>query len=145
MMGHGMRESSGKYCCGWDREPDRDPLTAMSAEAGLFQTSYNAHDCHKEFDHVLDEYMTGEVRSGATLGSKRDAAGRAVLRGSCRGDRMTSALILIGIVLAVFILPMAGLIFRIKARERAGHEPETFSLPGGVQDPRLVGPRPGKP
>lgn len=41
MTGLGLRESSGKYCCGRDRS---NPSTGTStgAEAGTFQTSYNA-------------------------------------------------------------------------------------------------------
>lgn len=41
MIGLGLRESSGKYCCGRDRS---NPKTGTSegAEAGTFQTSYNA-------------------------------------------------------------------------------------------------------
>jgi N-acetyl-anhydromuramyl-L-alanine amidase AmpD len=40
LIGLGMRESSGKYCEGRDRSADND--TAETAEAGLFQTSFNA-------------------------------------------------------------------------------------------------------
>jgi hypothetical protein len=41
MMGLGMRESSGRYCEGRDRCADN--TTADTAEAGLFQASYDAH------------------------------------------------------------------------------------------------------
>jgi hypothetical protein len=40
MLGLGMRESSGKYCEGRDRSANN--TTAETAEAGLFQTSFNA-------------------------------------------------------------------------------------------------------
>lgn len=40
LIGLGMRESSGKYCEGRDRSASN--TTAETAEAGLFQTSYNA-------------------------------------------------------------------------------------------------------
>jgi len=40
MMGLGMRESSGRYCEG--RDVSADNTTSNSAEAGLFQTSFNA-------------------------------------------------------------------------------------------------------
>jgi hypothetical protein len=40
LIGLGMRESSGRYCEGRDRAADN--TTADTAEAGLFQTSYNA-------------------------------------------------------------------------------------------------------
>jgi hypothetical protein len=42
MIGLGMRESSGKYCCG--RDTSASNTDADTAEAGLFQTSYNAKD-----------------------------------------------------------------------------------------------------
>src|SRR5688500_16173892 len=40
MLGLGMRESSGKHCEGRDQAADN--TTANTAEAGLFQTSFNA-------------------------------------------------------------------------------------------------------
>jgi hypothetical protein len=40
LMGLGMRESSGKHCEGRDRSASN--ITAETAEAGLFQTSFNA-------------------------------------------------------------------------------------------------------
>jgi hypothetical protein len=40
LIGLGMRESSGKHCEGRDRSASN--LTAETAEAGLFQTSFNA-------------------------------------------------------------------------------------------------------
>ena len=40
LIGLGMRESSGKYCEGRDRSARN--TTADTAEAGLFQTSFNA-------------------------------------------------------------------------------------------------------
>jgi hypothetical protein len=40
MLGLGMRESSGKHCEGRDRSANN--VTAETAEAGLFQTSFNA-------------------------------------------------------------------------------------------------------
>ena len=39
-LGLGMRESSGQYCCG--RDTSEDNTTADTAEAGLFQMSWNA-------------------------------------------------------------------------------------------------------
>jgi hypothetical protein len=40
LIGLGMRESSGRYCEGRDRAAEN--TSAQTAEAGLFQTSYNA-------------------------------------------------------------------------------------------------------
>jgi hypothetical protein len=41
MLGHGMRESSGRHCEG--RDISADNMQSDTAEAGLFQTSFNAH------------------------------------------------------------------------------------------------------
>ena len=54
LMGLGMRESSGKHCCG--RDMSADNVTADTAEAGLFQTSWNASSCSLEMQKLLDEY-----------------------------------------------------------------------------------------
>src|SRR5262245_8050058 len=58
MLGLGMRESSGKYCCG--RDMSASNVTSDTAEAGLFQTSYNAHSATSEFDKVMDAYEAGQ-------------------------------------------------------------------------------------
>jgi len=58
MLGHGMRESSGYYCEGRDQSADN--VTSDTAEAGLFQTSYNAHGASDpHFDNLLREYDLG--------------------------------------------------------------------------------------
>jgi hypothetical protein len=55
MLGHGMRESSGRHCEG--RDLSADNVQSNTAEAGLFQTSYNAHSASDpEFDDLMDEY-----------------------------------------------------------------------------------------
>jgi hypothetical protein len=55
MLGSGMRESSGRYCEG--RDLSADNVQSDTAEAGLFQTSYNAHSASSpEFDDLMDEY-----------------------------------------------------------------------------------------
>lgn len=54
LMGLGMRESSGKHCEG--RDMSADNVTSDTAEAGLYQTSYNAHSCDPTFDQVMGEY-----------------------------------------------------------------------------------------
>jgi hypothetical protein len=43
MVGHGMQESSGKFCAGQDRHAPQNQ-TAKKAEAGLLQTSFDASD-----------------------------------------------------------------------------------------------------
>ena len=56
MMGLGRRESSGRYCEGYDREPNRDPLTSESAEAGLFQMSWNGRSMSALHQAAVREY-----------------------------------------------------------------------------------------
>lgn len=56
MMGLGMMESSGKYCEGLYK-PDGN-TTADTAEAGLFQTSYNARSRNKkQMEALFDSYQ----------------------------------------------------------------------------------------
>lgn len=57
LLGLGMRESSGKHCEG--RDTTATNVTSDTAEAGLYQTSYNAHNFCDEFDTIMDEYMAG--------------------------------------------------------------------------------------
>ena len=58
LMGLGMRESSGRHCEG--RDMSADNVASDTAEAGLYQTSYNAHTCCDEFVKVMEEYETGK-------------------------------------------------------------------------------------
>ena len=54
MLGHGMLESSGEHCCGRDQTASN--TDSDTCEAGLFQTSYNAHSCSSQFDRIMSEY-----------------------------------------------------------------------------------------
>ena len=55
MLGHGMRESSGKHCCGRDQSATN--VESDTAEAGLMQTSFNAHAfSDPEFVDLMAEY-----------------------------------------------------------------------------------------
>jgi N-acetylmuramoyl-L-alanine amidase len=54
LMGLGMRESSGRHCEGRDQSASN--VTSDTAEAGLYQTSYNAHTCTPRFDEVMSAY-----------------------------------------------------------------------------------------
>ena len=65
LYGLGMRESSGKHCEG--RDMSADNVTAETAEAGLFQMSWNARNCcPEEMDKLFDEYSKdGGLESGA--------------------------------------------------------------------------------
>jgi hypothetical protein len=54
-IGLGMRESSGRYCEGWDRSASSSrPSTA--GEAGLFQTSYDSMGVSSELSKLYAEY-----------------------------------------------------------------------------------------
>jgi hypothetical protein len=57
LLGLGMRESSGRHCEGRDQSASN--TSSDTAEAGLFQTSYNAHVCSPMFDVVMDEFAEG--------------------------------------------------------------------------------------
>ena len=59
MMGLGMRESSGKHCEG--RDMSASNVTEDTAEAGLFQTSYNAHVFSPAFDPMMNAYLQGAL------------------------------------------------------------------------------------
>ena len=54
LMGLGMRESSGVYCTGRDQSASN--TTAETAEAGLFQTSYNARTANALLPQLFDWY-----------------------------------------------------------------------------------------
>jgi peptidoglycan hydrolase-like protein with peptidoglycan-binding domain len=58
MLGHGMLESSGQHCCGRDQSASN--TDSNTCEAGLFQTSYNAHSCSSQFDKVMGEYQAND-------------------------------------------------------------------------------------
>ena len=54
LIGLGMRESSGRYCEGRDRSTDN--VTADTAEAGLFQMSWNARAASPELPKLFAAY-----------------------------------------------------------------------------------------
>ncbi len=53
-IGLGMRESSGNYCEGYDTTASS--TSAVEAESGLFQTSYNSMGASSELKKLYDEY-----------------------------------------------------------------------------------------
>jgi hypothetical protein len=60
MLGHSMRESSGRHCEGRDQSANN--TSSDTAEAGLFQTSYNAHSASSpEFDNLMAEFGNDEA------------------------------------------------------------------------------------
>lgn len=58
LLGMGMRESSGKHCCG--RDMSADNVASDTAEAGLYQTSYNAHSSSHNFDVLFNSFAAGK-------------------------------------------------------------------------------------
>ena len=57
MIGLGMRMSSGRYCEGRDQSVTN--MTAETAQAGLFQMSWNARVASAETARLLSEYQSG--------------------------------------------------------------------------------------
>ncbi len=56
LTGLGMRESSGRFCEGRDRSADN--VTADTAEAGLFQASFNARTASPLLTTLFEKYST---------------------------------------------------------------------------------------
>lgn len=54
LIGLGMRESSGRYCEGRDRAAHN--VSAETAEAGLFQTSYDARSANLLLSRLFEQY-----------------------------------------------------------------------------------------
>lgn len=54
-IGLGMRESSGRYCEGWDRSASSS-RPSSAGEAGLFQTSYDSIGVNSELSKLYAEY-----------------------------------------------------------------------------------------
>lgn len=55
LIGLGMRESSGKFCVGRDKSASN--TTADTAEAGLFQTSFNARSASPLLPVLVNQYI----------------------------------------------------------------------------------------
>ncbi len=60
-LGLGMKESSGKYCEGWDVAAGSNRKSS-EAEAGLFQASYNSMSTSVELKLLYDEYKANPNR-----------------------------------------------------------------------------------
>jgi hypothetical protein len=54
MLGLGARESSGRYCEG--RDMSADNVSSDTAEASLYQTSWNIRSCSSAIPPLLQEY-----------------------------------------------------------------------------------------
>jgi len=59
MYGLGMRESSGVFGAG--RDMNADNASANTAEAGLFQQSWDSHVCSREIAKLLDKYSSNGI------------------------------------------------------------------------------------
>jgi hypothetical protein len=57
-IGLGMRESSGKYCCGRDRSSGN--TDSMTCEAGAWQMSWNMSSCNWAMQQLFDMYIDNE-------------------------------------------------------------------------------------
>lgn len=58
LTGLGMRESSGRYCCGRDTTA-KIPPSSDTVEAGLFQQSWGSRRASPEIQKLFDVYMGG--------------------------------------------------------------------------------------
>ncbi len=58
LLGLGMRESSGRHCVGRDQSATN--TTAETAEAGIFQTSYNSRSSNKVLPVLFQKYLKQE-------------------------------------------------------------------------------------
>jgi peptidoglycan hydrolase-like protein with peptidoglycan-binding domain len=57
LLGLGMRESSGQHCEGRDQSATN--VESETAEAGLFQQSFNSSSCSTEIEKLMAEYAAG--------------------------------------------------------------------------------------
>ena len=58
-MGLGMRESSGKYCTGWDTSAGSN-RSSSAAEAGVFQVSFDSIGASSELVKLYREYQASD-------------------------------------------------------------------------------------
>ncbi len=78
MLGFSMRESSGKHCCGIDQSSENyknranKPVSSSGAEAGMFQTSWNARATNSALPKLRIEYEAGN--RGCQLGTYKQGA-----------------------------------------------------------------------
>jgi hypothetical protein len=85
MLGSGMRESSGKHCCGRDQSADN--TSSDTCEAGLFQTSWNAHSASDpEFSNLMAEYSNSANKATCYLSQFDDGVSCSSSDWSCYGS-----------------------------------------------------------
>lgn len=59
LLGLGMRESSGRHCCG--RDASASNVSSDSAEAGAFQTSWDSRGASTELPKIFERFRTSNV------------------------------------------------------------------------------------
>jgi hypothetical protein len=85
MLGSGMRESSGRHCEGRDQSATN--VESTTAEAGLFQTSYNAHSASDpEFDDLMAEFSLPENEAVCYLDAFKEDVSCSSSEWSCYGS-----------------------------------------------------------
>lgn len=82
-IGLGMRESSGEHCTGYDTSAG--PETAEEAEAGLFQTSYNAIGTSTELRKIYADYNAGNSNCRLDIFSKNVSCANQPIIGTGAG------------------------------------------------------------
>ncbi|AZZ37916.1 hypothetical protein CIK05_14270 [Bdellovibrio sp. qaytius] len=88
-IGLGMRESSGKYCEGYDTAAGTN-RTSAEGEAGLFQASYNSISASPELRKLYDEYKANESRCMlATFKEGVSCTSRSILGTGAGADYQT--------------------------------------------------------
>jgi hypothetical protein len=85
MLGSAMRESSGKHCCGRDQSASN--VQSDTAEAGMFQTSWNAHSASDpEFNSAMDEFSQSANKATCYLEAFDDEVSCSSSDWSCYGS-----------------------------------------------------------
>jgi hypothetical protein len=84
MLGLGMRESSGQYCCGRDQSASN--TDSNTCEAGLFQTSWNASSCCTDFINLFDQYSVSSPQGYKSIFSEGVSCSSANWKSYGTGD-----------------------------------------------------------
>jgi hypothetical protein len=84
-LGLGMRESSGKYCTGWDTSAGSN-RPSSAAEAGVFQVSYDSIAASPELVKLYNEYKnTDSSRCFLSVFKEGVSCGNASILGNGAG------------------------------------------------------------
>ncbi|MBC7712967.1 MAG: hypothetical protein H7177_06495 [Rhizobacter sp.] len=82
-IGLGMRESSGKYCEG--RDMSASNTSASTAEAGMFQTSYDSMGANAELSNLYAEYKANPLKCSLDVFSAGVSCSSSTIYGSGEG------------------------------------------------------------